>query len=333
MPAHSKAFGKLDSYLRSQMRMSHIYQPVMLLELLQNEGKASTQDIAKALLARDVSQVEYYEQITKNMVGKVLTRNRGLTERTNDGKFLLKGFDELSSAEIDALKALCRQKLDEFMEKRGDRIWEHRTKSAGYISGTIRYEVLKRAKFRCELCGTPADQKALEVDHIIPRNRGGTDDISNFQSLCYSCNAMKRDRDDTDFRGVAESYNAREVGCIFCKIDPKRLIAENELCYAIDDGFPISGHHSLIIPKRHVAGYFDLYQPELNAIGSLLIKMKAKISTLDPTVTAFNIGVNIGMDAGQTIFHCHVHLIPRRKGDVTEPRGGVRGVIPGKQGY
>lgn len=84
--------------------------------------------------------------------------------------------------------------------------------SEGYISGTIRYEVLKRAKFRCELCGVSAEIKALEVDHIVPRNKGGSDDPSNFQALCYSCNAMKRDRDDTDFRKVVESYQHRERG-------------------------------------------------------------------------------------------------------------------------
>jgi hypothetical protein len=68
---------------------------------------------------------------------------------------------------------------------------------------TLRYEILKRAKFRCELCGISADEKALEVDHIVPRNRGGADDLPNLQALCYSCNAMKRDRDEVDFRGIA----------------------------------------------------------------------------------------------------------------------------------
>ena len=111
------------------------------------------------------------------------------------------------------------------------------------------------------------------------------------------------------------------------------MIVENELCYAIHDGFPVSEHHSLIIPKRHVEQYFDLYQPELNAINSLSTEMVTRIKALDPSVTAFNVGVNVGPDAGQTISHCHVHLIPRRKGDVGTPRGGVRGVIPGKADY
>ena len=74
---------------------------------------------------------------------------------------------------------------DEYLEKRSD-AWSHRKKSSGYISGTIKYEVLKRASFRCELCGISADEKGLEVDHIVPRNKGGSDDTSNLQSLCYS---------------------------------------------------------------------------------------------------------------------------------------------------
>jgi diadenosine tetraphosphate (Ap4A) HIT family hydrolase/5-methylcytosine-specific restriction endonuclease McrA len=332
MPDHSHAFSKLEQFIREQMRMSHIYQPVMLIELLRRGGKAKIRDIAKALLVRDESQIEYYEVITKNMVGRVLTKNRGLTEREDDA-YSLKGFEELSPAEINDLVHLCQEKIEAYIERRGRRIWEHRTNPAGYISGTLKYEVLKLAKFRCELCGISAEEKALETDHIIPRNRGGTDDLSNLQALCYSCNAMKRDRDDTDFRAVAASYNSRESGCIFCQDIGHRTIAKNEHCYAVRDAYPVTPLHTLVIPRRHVRDYFDLYQPELNAINRLLSDMKSDISSFDPAVAAFNIGVNAGADAGQTTFHCHVHLIPRRHGDVSDPRGGVRGVVPSQQHY
>ena len=201
------------------------------------------------------------------------------------------------------------------------------------MSGTLQYEVLKRAKFRCELCGTSAEDKALEVDHIVPRNHGGQDDITNLQALCYSCNAMKRDRDDADFRGIAETYNRREAGCLFCEIDGARVIASNALCYAIRDKFPVTECHTLVIPKRHVADYFDLYQPEINAANALLNELKLQIEEQDATVAGFNVGVNAGEVAGQTIFHCHLHLIPRRRGDLANPRGGVRGVIPERRIY
>jgi ATP adenylyltransferase len=325
-------YSVLSSFITEKMRMSHIYQPAMLIELLNNGGSADVRDIAKALLVRDISQIEYYQQIAKNMVGRVLTKNHGLAERDKN-TYRLNGFENLSPSEISSLIDLCSEKIEEYIEKRGDRIWSHRKKSSGYISGTLRYDILKRAKYRCELCGVSAEEKALEVDHIVPRNDGGSDDPSNLQALCYSCNAMKRDRDDTDFRGIAESYDIRAKGCLFCEIDQSRIIAENELCFAIRDRHCVTEHHTLIIPKRHTSDYFDLHQPEFNAVQTLMDGLKKEIEQLDGAVTGFNVGVNSGEDAGQTIFHCHVHLIPRRNGDTENPRGGVRGVIPGKQNY
>ena len=328
----SKQFDELSNFILNEMRMSHIYQPVMLIELLGRQGSASTTEIAKALLGHDVSQVEYYEHITKNMVGKVLTQSRGITSKDKN-QYSLNGFDGLSESEISELINLCHSKIDEFLVKRGDKVWNHRRKSSGYISGTLRYEILKRAKSRCELCGISADQKVLEVDHILPRNSGGGDQQSNLQALCYSCNAMKRDRDDTDFREINKSYEHRESWCIFCDIPKERVVAENELAYTILDGFPVTEQHTLIIPKRHVSDYFGLHQPERNAMQRLLEERRQVIMDSDNTVTGFNVGNNVGEDAGQTVMHCHTHLIPRRKGDVEELRGGVRGVIADKQKY
>jgi ATP adenylyltransferase len=82
-----------------------------------------------------------------------------------------------------------------------------------------------------------------------------------------------------------------------------------------------------------VLNYFDLYQPEINAISQLINEMKDEFKKKDKTIKGFNIGNNSGAVAGQTIFHCHIHLIPRRKNDTDNPRGGVRGVIKGKQSY
>jgi len=328
----SKSFEQLAEFILTQMRMSHIYQPVMLMELLCRNGSASTSQIAKALLSRDASQVEYYEHITKNMVGKVLTKNRGITSKDKN-QYSLTGFEQLNEQEKSQLTELCESKIDEFLEKRKDP-WSHRKKSSGYIKGTVRYRVLSRAKFRCELCGISAEHKALEVDHIKPRNKGGSDDESNLQSLCYSCNAMKRDTDDTDFRRVKESYEYRKSGCLFCEMPPDREIkAENELAYAILDAFPVTEQHTLVIPKRHVEDFFSLYQPERNAIQQLLEERRQAILDGYPNVTGFNVGNNVGGDAGQTVMHCHTHLIPRKKGDVSDARGGVRGVVPNKQKY
>ena len=121
--------------------------------------------------------------------------------------------------------------------------------------------------------------------------------------------------------------------CLFCEfLKNKKIAAENDLAFAIFDGFPVNPGHVLVIPKRHVANYFELTSAEVLAINGLLNKMKAEVEAkFHPD--GYNIGVNVGADAGQSIFHVHVHLIPRYKGDVESPRGGVRGVIPSKRSY
>lgn len=121
--------------------------------------------------------------------------------------------------------------------------------------------------------------------------------------------------------------------CLFCNIEPERVIAENEYAYAIRDGFPVTNLHTLIIPKRHAETYFDMTAEEKLACDELLTRFRNEIVNVDSSVSGFNIGMNAGESAGQTIFHCHIHLIPRRDGDVDQPRGGVRGVIPNKQKY
>ena len=134
----SKQFDELSNFILNEMRMSHIYQPVMLIELLDRQGSASTTEIAKALLGYDLSQVEYYEHITKNMVGKVLTQSRGITSKDKH-QYSLNGFSGLSESEISELINLCHTKIEDFLGKRGDKVWNHRRKSSGYISGTLRY--------------------------------------------------------------------------------------------------------------------------------------------------------------------------------------------------
>lgn len=115
--------------------------------------------------------------------------------------------------------------------------------------------------------------------------------------------------------------------------DKKRIIAENNLAYAIRDGFPVTEGHTLFIPKRHIADYFGLVPAEVSAINLLMAEQKKLLQDADASIDGFNIGMNCGESAGQTVFHCHVHLIPRCKGDVENPRGGVRHIIAGKGFY
>jgi ATP adenylyltransferase len=95
----------------------------------------------------------------------------------------------------------------------------------------------------------------------------------------------------------------------------------------------VSPLHALVIPRRHAETWFDLFEPERRAIRILLDEVRTIVMAQDASATGFNIGMNSGVDAGQTVFHAHTHLIPRRAGDVGNPRGGVRGVIPGKAIY
>ncbi|MBP5332909.1 MAG: HIT family protein [Bacteroidales bacterium] len=122
-------------------------------------------------------------------------------------------------------------------------------------------------------------------------------------------------------------------GCPFCRVESEReIIASSALSLAFFDGFPVSPGHVLIIPRRHVASFFDLTYEEQQDLLRLLDSVKSIINEkYHPD--GYNVGVNVGEAAGQSVLHVHMHLIPRYKGDVPNPRGGVRGVIPAKQNY
>jgi len=111
------------------------------------------------------------------------------------------------------------------------------------------------------------------------------------------------------------------------------MIAEEGTVMAVRDKYPVTDLHTLIVPKRHVSDYFDFTPEERADAHRLLLDLRHAIRKEDPSVTGFNVGINCGLSAGQTIMHTHIHLIPRREGDLPDPRGGVRGVIPEKMSY
>ena len=266
MNAGESTYNQLLKFIRCKMRLSHVYQPVMLMTLLRNQGTATVDQIAKQFLVQDDSQIDYYARITKRMPAKVLS-NHGIVRRDREQCFL-NGFDTLSREQVTTLIEACQIRLDNYRKKRGQAIFQHRRQSNG---GTV--------------------------------------------------------------REAGKSYQWHESDCLFCKIPEDHVLTENELAHAVLDGFPVTELHTLIIPKRHTPSYFELILPEWNSCNLLLEQMKKDIQQQDSSVTGFNIGINDGIDSGQTIFHCHIHLIPRRKGDAENPSGGVRRVLPEKQHY
>ncbi len=122
--------------------------------------------------------------------------------------------------------------------------------------------------------------------------------------------------------------------CIFCKKINCKILKQLKNFFIIrDTAYPVTEHHTLIVTNRHVSDFFELSDEENIELNQILKDQKKELKDLDSNISGFNVGVNIGKDAGQSIMHCHIHLIPRRKGDVEDPRGGVRGVIPERQKY
>lgn len=139
-------------------------------------------------------------------------------------------------------------------------------------------------------------------------------------------------RDAADFQGATDQNFDRN--CVFCnKLKAGDIILENDYSFAVLDRHPVTDGHTLVIPKRHFPDYFEATRSELNAMHDLLKTRKRELTEADPTIKGFNVGSNVGKYAGQSIFHVHIHLIPRRMGDSEDPKGGIRGVIPGRMSY
>lgn len=120
--------------------------------------------------------------------------------------------------------------------------------------------------------------------------------------------------------------------CPFCNLDKTRIIIANDHAIAFHDGFPVTPGHSLIVPKRHIASFFEATREERAAMLNLLAEMR-QLLLEERKPDGFNIGINDGTAAGQTVIHLHIHLIPRYAGDTADPRGGVRWIMPEKAPY
>jgi len=322
-------FEELRNFLASKMKMSHIYQPLLIKTLIESGGVSTIRQLATAFLSNDESQIMFYEKRLKEMPIKVLSKH-GIISR--DGELVSLNIKKLTLEQKAEIKKPCEQKIQEYIASRGLKIWDYSLLADTLTDDIIRFRLLTEAKGRCALCGATKDERPLDIDHIIPRSKGGKTEYENLQVLCSKCNRTKRDKDDGDYRKlVQDKYQA---GCAFCKKSKDdEIILENEYAFAVLDGYPVSEGHTLIIPKRHFSDYFEITEKEYIAVHDLIRVRRKQLLENDKTIFGFNVGANSGEVAGQTIWHCHIHLIPRRKGDTPNPRGGVRGVIPDKMAY
>jgi diadenosine tetraphosphate (Ap4A) HIT family hydrolase len=323
-------FQKLIDFLENKMSMAHIYQPLLIRSLVDAGGSATIRNLANNFVLQDESQLVYYEDRIKKMPVKVL-KNHKIIE--TDGDLIKLNIKKRLTLEQKAkIRKVCEAKLQEYIEKRGLSIWDYRLFDKDPIPDSLYYRVMKDGKQRCALCGATRDKRMLHVDHIIPRSKGGKTEYENLQVLCMKCNLAKGNKDDTDFRGLLESEY--DPNCDFCygKIK-KRIVAENRSVVAIRDKYAVTDGHHLILPKRHVTDYFEMTQEERQDAEGLIRVLKKRLEGSNNKITGFNVGTNCGESAGQTKFHAHIHLIPRRDGDTPNPRGGVRGVIPDKMDY
>ena len=322
-------FEDLIAFLETKMSMSHIYQPLLIKTLVDSGGSATLRQLAHAFLSQDESQLIYYEDRIKQMPLKIL-RKHGIVSKTSD--LVTLSTEKLTLEQKAQVKMICEKKLQEYVAKRGISIWDYRLLDKDPIPDSLYYRVLKESGGRCALCGVTKKERPLHVDHIKPRSRGGKTEYENLQALCSKCNLTKGNKDETDFRNIVTTEI--DPDCLFCHEKVKhRIIEEYDTVFAIKDGYPVSEGHHLIIPKRHASDWFSISEKERRDADALIRILKNRLSESDPTITGFNIGMNSGESAGQTIFHAHIHLIPRRTGDTPKPKGGVRGVIPGKMGY
>jgi len=322
-------YEQLRAFLSAKMRLSHIYQPLLVRSLIDAGGTATIRQLALTFLSQDESQIRYYESRLKEMPIKVLSKHGIITKQ---GDLVKLAVEKLSFTEKAELKRICEEKLQRYVAERGLAIWDSRLLDTEPVPDSLRYRVLRDSGGRCALCGTTKKESILDVDHIKPRSRGGRTEYENLQVLCAKCNRSKGNKDQTDFRNSLQP-DFKE-GCVFCQAPSEReILLSNDFCVAFLDDYPVAEGHTLIVPKRHVTDYFEMSELERGAVNDLLRIRRKELLGSDSSIKGFNIGVNCGHAAGQTVEHAHVHLIPRRIGDTTDPRGGVRGVIPDRMNY
>ena len=190
-------FDDLLNFVESELRMSHVYQPLLIGFLVESGGAATVRQLAQEFALADEANVLHYKKRIKEMPVPVLAKRGVISKRA---ELIELQVDKLTYVQSSQIRAACEKRIADFLEKRGIEIWSGLLE-LDPVPSTVRYDVLKRDR-KCVLCGAAPEVDSavrLHVDHIIPRSKGGSNDIGNLQVLCAECNLGKSNRDNTAF--------------------------------------------------------------------------------------------------------------------------------------
>ena len=321
-------YKELMDFIENKMRMTNVYQPIIIEKMLENGGTASAHSLAAEFLRTDYAQLDYYIYIVNRWPRITLKKHGVITEsgRGDRNRMFALTASRLTWKQRRDLAAACRRRLDGYKKEKKLPPYGDGSGFRTPIGISKRYAVLSKCGGRCVACGISSQEMRLEVDHIIPRSKGGSDDLSNLQALCHVCNRQKRDRDDLDFLLEINRDAFGHKGCFLCK--PRKMKMENFLAGAAWIKPPYTKPHAVIIPKRHVPNYFELRPPERAMMNDLL---EAHLANEDPEARS----VSDRRNAGKGFFgefkmrnfrldletstsedksrHCAIHVVPIRR--------------------
>jgi len=190
-------FDELLKFVEEDLRMSHVYQPLLISFLVQSGGAATVRQLAQEFALADEASVLHYEKRIKEMPIPVLAKRGVVSKKLNLVELQV---SDLTYAQSSRIRAACEKRIADFLETRGVDIWSGLLEMDP-VPSTVRFDVLKRDR-KCVLCGATPEIDSdvrLHVDHIVPRSKGGSNEMSNLQVLCSECNLGKSNRDETAF--------------------------------------------------------------------------------------------------------------------------------------
>ena len=270
-PKPTLTVDELIEFIDTKMRMSHIYQPLLIQSLVESGGQATLRELAVKFLSEEEAEIQEMMKTIKTMPVHVLSaknKNRKkpiVEERDGVVRLLAKPADLKERAEI---LGACARKLHEYVARRGEGIWNHKWLNSP-AGGSMRLRVLEAGGRRCAICGATHKDRLLDVDHIIPRSKGGPSTFENLQVLCSKCNRAKGNRSDRDFRVAEPESHTDGDNTLSALPTLTDFPAENDLARAVWQDID-TGRHMCILSKRYVTSFAELQSQEVLAIHDIV---------------------------------------------------------------